>query len=367
MSDEPKIIQLAREISQKTSILSDYFAAHDLPFPSLDASAALSVQIPEDNIELQKARVTAVEACEELRAILMGPRELLALNWTANTSLRAILRYKLDQSFPVGGESSFHAIADASGLNAYDVRRLIRHGILNHHLFEEPSPGVVKHSALTKALAKDPDLRDAIQNAVEEFLPSSYRLVDAIERWPKSEENWETAFSLAHNTNSSMWEYFRANPEKGSRFAKAMSYSSGKKDHDTDLLLANVAWPDDGVVVDVGGSHGSVALSIARRFPKVKCIVQDLPDVVQEGKKQLPGDLSDQVDFMAHDFFTPQPVTADIYYLRWILHNWPDKYCINILRNLIPALKAGALILIHEQVLPTDIGEMSVSEARRLM
>ncbi|KAL1600858.1 hypothetical protein SLS60_007246 [Paraconiothyrium brasiliense] len=309
MSEEPRILKLAREISEQAGVLGDYFAAHNLPFPSLDATAALSVQIPEDEVELQKTRVSTIEACEELRAILMGPRELLALNvkylnltigaWTANTSLRAILRYKLYESFPVGGQSSFDAIADASGLNAYDVRRLIRHGILNHHLFEEPSPGVVAHSALTKALAEDPDLRDAIQNAVEEFLPSSYRLVDAMERWPKSEENWETAFSLAHDTNSSMWEYFRAHPEKGSRFAKAMSYSSGKKDHDTDLLLANVAWPDDGVVVDVGGSHGSIAISIARRFPKVKCIVQDLPDVIQEGKKQLPADLGERVEFMA--------------------------------------------------------------------
>jgi hypothetical protein len=101
---------------------------------------------------------------------------LKSSQWTTNTSLRAILRYKLYQSFPVGGESSFQAIADFSGLNAYDVRRLVRHGILNHYLFEEPSPGVIRHSALTKALAEDPHLRDATQNAVEEFLPSSNKV-----------------------------------------------------------------------------------------------------------------------------------------------------------------------------------------------
>jgi hypothetical protein len=111
--------------------------------------------------------------------------------------------------------------------------------------------------------------------------------------------NTHQAFSLAHNANSSMWDYFKANPEKGNRFAQVMSNSSGKKDLDTDLLLANVAWPDDGVVVDLGGSHGSIAIRIARRFPKVRCIVQDLPNVVQKGKMQLPGDLSEQIDFMA--------------------------------------------------------------------
>jgi hypothetical protein len=123
----------------------------------------------------------------------MGPHELLALNvlfldfetgavthtssqWTANTSLRVILRYKLYRPFPVDGESSFQAIADFPGLNAYDVRRLVRHGDLHHHLFEEPSPGVVKHSALTKALAEDPNLSNATQNAVEELLPLSNKV-----------------------------------------------------------------------------------------------------------------------------------------------------------------------------------------------
>lgn len=80
MSEEPKITHLANEIRRNTGLLADYFTAKDLPFPSLDASAALSVPIPEDELELQKARVSAIEACEELRALLMGPRELLAVN-----------------------------------------------------------------------------------------------------------------------------------------------------------------------------------------------------------------------------------------------------------------------------------------------
>jgi hypothetical protein len=55
---------------------------------------------------------------------------------------------------------------------------------------------------------------------------------------------------------------------------------------------------------------------------------------------------------MLHDFFTPQPVThADVYFFRWIFHNWPD-YGIRILRNLILALKAGARIVVNDNVLP---------------
>ena len=56
---------------------------------------------------------------------------------------------------------------------------------------------------------------------------------------------------------------------------------------------------------------------------------------------------------MAHDFFTEQPVrNANVYYFRWIFHNWSDKYAVKILKCLTPALKIGARILINEYCLP---------------
>lgn len=41
---------------------------------------------------------------------------------------------------------------------------------------------------------------------------------------------------------------------------------------------------------------------------------------------------------MATDFLeTEQPVKdADVYFMRAVLHNWPDEYCVRILRNLLP-------------------------------
>jgi hypothetical protein len=70
-------------------------------------------------------------------------------------------------------------------------------------------------------------------------------------------------------------------------------------------------------------------------------------------RKTLPKELSNKIEFMPHDFFTEQPVQhADVYFFRWIFHNWSDKYCTQILRNLIPALKNGARIVINDNVLP---------------
>ena len=49
---------------------------------------------------------------------------------------------------------------------------------------------------------------------------------------------------------------------------------------------------------------------------------------------------------MAHDFFTPQTVLADVYIYRFIFHNYSDEKAVDILKAAIPALKPGSRILI---------------------
>ena len=119
-------------------------------------------------------------------------------------------------------------------------------------------------------------------------------------------------------------------------------------------LVENYPWASigKGTVVDVGGSHGAYSIPIAESFP-VTCIIQDRPEVLPHNIDMQTLGLKDRVKFMAHDFFTEQPVKdADVYLFRWIFHDWSDKYSIRILKALIPALKPGARIVVHEYVLP---------------
>lgn len=96
-----------------------------------------------------------------------------------------------------------------------------------------------------------------------------------------------------------------------------------------------------------------MSLRLASEFPDLHFVVQDLGRVVASGPSQVPIGLENRVTFMAHDFLTEQPVkNADVFLFRWVLHNWSDTYCIRILRNLIPALKKDAIILVNDNVLP---------------
>jgi trans-aconitate methyltransferase len=119
-----------------------------------------------------------------------------------------------------------------------------------------------------------------------------------------------------------------------------------------------------GKVVDIGGGQGSVSVAIARAFPNLSFVVQDFENTVAEGRNYVPEELTDRITFMGHDFFEPQPVKdADVYFFRGIFHNWPDKYCIRILQNLIPALRKGSTIVIQDAAAP-DMTGMTPWKAR---
>jgi hypothetical protein len=120
-------------------------------------------------------------------------------------------------------------------------------------------------------------------------------VADALEKWPNSEENNETGFSLANNSDQSMFDIFARDPTRGARFGMLFS----RPDEPSEMLLDNYSWDKIQTFVDVGGSHGSIAIGLAQRFPHVSCIVQDLPDTVAEGIKRLPVGLEDRVTFMA--------------------------------------------------------------------
>ncbi|KAI1429324.1 S-adenosyl-L-methionine-dependent methyltransferase [Xylaria sp. FL1777] len=366
MAPANRIIELSLLIANQTAVLDDFFELNQLPTPSLDQDALESLAIPDEASEAKAARVAVIEACSELKALITGPKELLSfelmhtLKWTSYASVKAILRFRLEQSFPVGESTSFDAMSQFSGLNAKTIRRLVRHAIVNHRFFREATPGIITHSALTAILSRDESARNSLTLELDEFWPAAVKMTDAMETWLNSEENNETGFSLANNSDKSMWDIFNESPARADRFARYFA----QPDQTFDGLLENYPWDEKMTMVDVGGSYGSVAISIARQFPNMKCFVQDLPNVVAEGALRLPAGLQDRVTFVPHDFFTPQPITADVYYFRSVLHNWADKYCIRILQNLVPALRPGARVIIHEGIL-LDLADLTRPEVRR--
>jgi hypothetical protein len=103
----------------------------------------------------------------------------------------------------------------------------------------------------------------------------------------------------------------------------------------------------------MGGNQGYVSLAIAEAFPSLSFIVQDQAGMrTPETMAKVPEALADRVRLTTHDFFTPQTEVADVYFFRMIFHGFADKYCVQILQALTPALKKGARIVVNDGALP---------------
>lgn len=59
-------------------------------------------------------------------------------------------------------------------------------------------------------------------------------------------------------------------------------------------------------MVDIGGSHGSIAIEILRKCPRMRCIVQDLEEVIEEA--EVPIDTGNRLTFQKHNFLSNQIV-----------------------------------------------------------
>lgn len=155
-------------------------------------------------------------------------------------------------------------------------------------------------------------------------------------------------------------------PERSRRFGSAMRWLSYGGRFSNDHLIRGYDWArldhEGATVVDIGGGHGAVSIAIANSMEKIRFIVQDLPVTISQGVKLLPKTLSCRVSFMPHDLLVQQPVRgADIYFFRYILHNWPDAYDRKILKAVVPAMKDGSRIICYE-FLPADVSETAWSQ-----
>lgn len=278
--------------------------------------------------------------------------------------MTALQRFKIASSFPCNETSTFGEIAKVCSIPESDCRRLMRHA-MTFYIFSEPSPGVVAHTASSKALAEIPPVGSFIGFVAEEMLPASTRLVDAMQKWPGSEESNETGFALTYATDVPMMQVIAADPRRAQQIGNAMTFLHSRPGENVSHLVDNFPFSTigAGLLVDVGGAKGTVGMEIARSAPEIQVVVQDKPEVIKD--TEIPEDLKGRLQLMGHDFFTEQPVKdADIYLIRNVLHDWSDKYAAKILGNLIPALKKGARVLVNDRCLPPS-GALSLYKSRQ--
>ncbi|RDW81607.1 uncharacterized protein DSM5745_05164 [Aspergillus mulundensis] len=354
-----RIAELAALIQQRTAEIDAYLQENNLPQPSFEEDASSNHNLT--NKEIVDARDDLLSATLELHDLILGPAMCLRpmLN---GVSLQAVYKYNIPEAVPIHGEISFSELAKRTGLREYDVRRILRHAMVFHHVFQEPREGFVAHTAASRRLRDDPDTMAGLGYFHDELWPSFAHTLPALEKSQGEEPN-ETGWSQYHGVDKPFYEHYVSHPAMAKRFRGAMAALADADGTAPEPLADAYPWGSiggagdgTGTVVDVGGGKGHISVMLATRFPSLHFVVQDTPSMIAGAAAEtlagLPADVSDRIKFTSHDFFTDQPAEADVYLLRNIIHNWSDAYAVRIMRALIPALRTGSRIVIHDRVLP---------------
>ncbi|XP_022718854.1 caffeic acid 3-O-methyltransferase-like [Durio zibethinus] len=105
-------------------------------------------------------------------------------------------------------------------------------------------------------------------------------------------------------------------------------------------------------VVDVGGGVGTNLKLIVSKYPQIKGINFDLPQVIKDAP-DCPG-----VEHVAGDMFTEIP-RGEVIFMKSMLHDWGDDLCLKLLKVCYNALPQSGKIVLVEALIPevpkTDI------------
>ncbi|KAI0182297.1 S-adenosyl-L-methionine-dependent methyltransferase [Xylaria flabelliformis] len=352
------ITELAFSISTNTKIVNDYYVANNLPLPSFDINSPRTIAIPASEKEVSAAHAQIIADSFSLHNVLKGPNEMLmglaANNVNDTLSLQAMRRFKVAEKFGLDEKVSFEFLSQACDVNIVDLSRLIRHAMTNH-IFREDENGLVAHTAASRVLRENVLLTSLVGILTEELFPGAPHTLDALVKFDGFHAPEHSGFSLGHHTDKGLYEELRAYPDRAQRFAGAMSGFAAVQD----LTPLSKGWDwvsvdsRHGTVVDIGGGWGPVCIGLAKAYPNINFVVQDFEDVVTEGPDHVPAELEGRIKFQSYNFLEQvQPITdATVYYMRAILHNWPDPYCVKILKHIIPSLDKDAHILVQDWVL----------------
>lgn len=347
-SSVPRIVQLANTISESVSRIQQVLSDKGIQSPSFDQNAPFNLPL-----DITKDHDAVLDATAELHDLLLEPLNLIHRHGGHNNSLcmQAIAEFGIADMVPPDGSVSFGDIASQTPMSEQLTARLLRHA-MTMRIFHESEPGMVAHTAASRVLHKSA-ANEWLRAGTVEMWPAATKMVDAIQKWPGSQEPNETGYSLANTTSETIYEIFGKDADRAGRWAKGMAVFTQRPQFSLAYITDFFDWASLGQaqVVDVGGSRGHVSMALARKYPNISAIVQDMGMVIEGA--EVPDDLSGRVSFMAHDLFALQEVKgADVYFLRWVMHNWSDKYCLLLLQALVPALKNGARVIVQESLMP---------------
>lgn len=149
------------------------------------------------------------------------------------------------------------------------------------------------------------------------------------------------------------WEDLDAHPDVAADF-DALIGPAGHGTPDPQFALTG-GWDGVRTVVDVGGGTGALLAEVLRARPGLDGTLVDLPSTVARGAETFQrAGVADRVTLVGQSFFDPLPAGADLYLLRKVLNDWPDRETTAILRRCADAARPSGRVVVLGGVAADD-------------
>ncbi|KAL7952231.1 sterigmatocystin 8-O-methyltransferase precursor [Trichoderma compactum] len=261
-------------------------------------------------------------------------------------------------------------LAKDTGVDELLVTRFVRF-LTAMNVFKEPEPGRFVATPLSASYVSSSPLSAAVIH-ITHFLVIASQLPEyfAEKGWKSPHDVYNGPFQFAIRTKDNYFEFLGSKPYYQKAFNTVMTISHRRKGRNwftffpVEEKLGGVS-SDQALLVDVGGSQGGDITAFQKACPNLsgKLILQDLPVVIDD-IKELPAGIEAQ----GYDFFKEQPIKgAKSYYLRTVLHDWPDKQAVQILERVREAMTPESILLINETVIPESNAPLSSATADLIM
>jgi hypothetical protein len=150
-----------------------------------------------------------------------------------------------------------------------------------------------------------------------------------------------------------IFDYYADHPDEAAIFHATMQTSTAGV---TEAVVNRLDTSSFAYAVDVGGADGALLHSLMKHNLQLRGIVLERPEVANAAAAAAAErGVKDRADTIPGDFFKAVP-TADLYLLRFILHDWHDAKAVQILKNCRRAMKPNARVVVIEAFLP-EVGE----------
>jgi SAM-dependent methyltransferase len=157
------------------------------------------------------------------------------------------------------------------------------------------------------------------------------------------------------------WEDLDAHPNIAASF-DALIGPAGHGAPNPEFQITG-GWESVRSVVDVGGGTGALLAAILRARPEVRGTLVDLPrTVARSGAIFRAAGVADRATAVGQSFFDPLPNGADLYLLKGVLNDWPDREAAAILGRCAEAARPAGRVVVLGGVSPDDAPRQLVIE-----